>query len=327
MKKAFQKKKAFFCTMLQSRNEISEKIKQLATELGFTACGIAPARKLTDDAERLSIWLQNGMQAGMNYMNNHYQKRIDPRQLVPGTKSVIVVVLNYYPEILQQERDNLIISKYAYGRDYHKVIRKMLKLLKKKIVENISTMEGRYFVDSAPVLERAWAAEAGLGWIGKNANLISPKHGSFLFIGELFTNLELSYDKSLPDYCGGCNKCIQACPTNAIVLDRVIDGRKCISYWTIEHKDEITRALKGKFKNRIFGCDICQDVCPWNKKVTPNTISEFEPDPDLLSMTRNDWKLMTEEQFGRLFYGSAVKRAGFKGLKRNISFADTESEA
>jgi epoxyqueuosine reductase len=201
-------------------------------------------------------------------------------------------------------------------------MRKMLKLLKTRIIANIKALEGRYFVDSAPVLERAWAAKSGLGWIGKNANLISPKHGSFVFIGELITDIELIYDKPIPDYCGGCSKCIQACPTKAIVADRVIDSRKCISYWTIENKEKIDPSLRGNFNNWIFGCDICQDVCPWNKKTGPHSIKDLRPKPDLFAMTRYNWKEITEESYNHLFTGSAVMRTGYEGLRRNIRFAE-----
>jgi epoxyqueuosine reductase len=306
--------------------EISEKIKLLAIEQGFTACGIAPANELTDDAARLKTWLGEGMHAEMQYMKNHFNKRTDPRKLVPGAKSVIVVLLNYFPEQIQDEINNLIISKYAYGKDYHRIIKKMLKQFRDTIHTRIKPMNGRVFVDSAPVLERAWAAKAGLGWIGKNANLISPKHGSFVFIGELITDMVLLYDNSIPDYCGGCTKCVQACPTNAIVNDRIIDSRKCISYWTIEHKDRIDESLKGTFNNRIFGCDICQDICPWNRKVRASHIEGFKPSQTLLNMKRADWQQLTEEHYSELFMDSAVHRARYEGLKRNIDFVNAVPE-
>lgn len=300
--------------------EISKKIKQLAIEAGFTACGIAPAGKLTEDAIRLKKWLGEGMHAGMRYMENHFAKRTDPRLLVPGAKSVVVVLLNYYAPDIQQEENNLVISKYAFGKDYHGVMKTLMNRFKETINTNIKPLQGRVFVDSAPVLERAWAAIAGLGWIGKNANLISPKHGSFVFIGELIVNLELAYDKEIPDYCGGCTKCIQACPTHAITDDRIIDSRKCISYWTIEHKQEIDEQLKGKFRNRIFGCDICQDVCPWNKRVQTHRVEEFQPEPNLIAMLRKDWQNLTKEKFNLLFNSSAVMRTKYEGLKRNVDF-------
>ena len=305
-----------------TNSEISKKIKELAFKQGFTACGIAPAKELTEDAEHLKNWLGKGMHAGMQYMGNHFAKRIDPGKLVPGAKSVIVVLLNYYPVDIPNESSNLLISKYAYGKDYHKVMKKMLKQLKDTIHTTLKPLAGRIFVDSAPVLERSLAAAAGLGWIGKNANLISPKHGSFVFIGELISDLELDYDNPIPDYCGGCTKCIRACPTKAIVSDKIIDCRKCISYWTIEHKDQIDESLKGSFNKWIFGCDICQDVCPWNKKTIPHTVDEFTPEPDLLRMLQQDWQELTEDRFEQLFKGSAVNRAGFTGLKRNIRFVN-----
>lgn len=306
--------------MSSTVSEISKRIKQLALDQGFTACGIAPAKELDKDAIHLRNWLDRGLHAGMQFMENHFDKRIDPGKLVSEAKSVILVLLNYFPSDIQKEEDNFLISKYAYGRDYHMVMKKMLKQFKDKIHTTIKLLEGRIFVDSAPVLERALAAAAGLGWIGKNSNLISPKHGSFVFIGELICDLELIYDKPIPDYCGDCTKCIQACPTKAIVSDRIIDSRKCVSYWTIENKEDINELLRGTFNNRIFGCDICQDVCPWNKKMKSHKVEEFRPSHDLLAMTRDSWQHLTEERFNKLFKESAVKRAGFTGLKRNIKF-------
>ena len=301
--------------------EISDQIKELAVSSGFTDCGIAPAGRLAEDAVRLKKWLEEGMHAGMKYMENYFDKRTDPSLLVPGAKSVIVVLLNYFPEQSQKKQNNLILSKYAYGQDYHPVMKTMLKQLMQSINDKITPLQGRVFVDSAPVLERALASMAGLGWTGKNANLISPKHGSFCFIGEIITDVELDYNKqAVPDFCGSCRKCIEACPTNAIIADRVIDSRKCISYWTIEHKGEIDSSLKGKFENRIFGCDICQDVCPWNRKAQHNTINEFHPSPDLINMARKDWQELTEEKFNTLFHESAVRRTGYDGLMRNIGF-------
>lgn len=301
--------------------KISEKIKTLAKEVGFTDCGIAPACKLEDDAIKLRRWLNSGMHAGMKYMENHFEKRIHPATLVPGAKSVIVVLLNYYPKGQISGSQKYIISKYAYGRDYHSVIKSMLKRLQHRFEEELTSLSGRMFVDSAPVLERALASLAGLGWIGKNANLISPKHGSYCFMGEIITDVELACNKqSVPDFCGSCTKCIEACPTRAIVADRIIDSRKCISYWTIEHVGSIDPSLKGRFENRIFGCDICQDVCPWNRKSQPGRIKAFYPSPDLLAMTDSDWQEITEERFNDLFKGTALMRAGFKGLKRNIDF-------
>ena len=303
---------------------ISKRIKELAFKEGFSACGIAKAQRLEDDAAKLRRWLDEQMNAGMQYMEDHFEKRIDPAELVPGTKSVVVLLANYFPEKLLNEKDNYVVAKYAYGKDYHKVIRKKLKRLTKQINEELLPIEGRAFVDSAPVLERAWAALAGLGWIGKNSNLISPKLGSFVFIAELFVDVELDYDKPIPDYCGGCTKCISACPTNAIVAPAVIDSRKCISYWTIEHKGRIAPEFKGKFQDRIFGCDICQDVCPWNRRSSPHKIEDFRPGPDLMGMAKKDWQDLTLEKFEETFKGSAVKRAGFEGMMRNIRFVSDD---
>jgi epoxyqueuosine reductase len=306
--------------------DITARIKELALQAGFTDCGIAPAEALVSDAMHLKQWLQNGMHAGMKYMENHFEKRTDPSKLVPESKSVIVVTLNYFPQQQQSQAEgNFLIAKYAYGRDYHPVMKAMLKKLLYEINSTLAPMNGRAFVDSAPVLERALAAMAGLGWIGKNANLISPRHGSFLFIGELIVDIELNHDKPLPDYCGGCTKCIDACPTNAIVAPRIIESRKCISYWTIEHKGQIDSAMKGRFKNRIFGCDICQDVCPWNRKASESAIGEFQASPSLIKMARKDWQELTEEKFNQLFSNSAVKRAGFGGLLRNIFFSGVQT--
>lgn len=304
---------------VMQQTEIRNKIKQLALEAGFSDCGIAPAAPLNEDAKRLREWLSKEMHAGMQYMQNHFELRTDPSILVPGAKSVIVLLMNYYPEH-EIPSDEYQIARYAYGRDYHKVIRKMLRQLKRSIEEHIRPLEGRYFVDSAPVLERSLAALAGLGWIGKNANLISPRIGSYVFIAELITDLELPPDKPIPDYCGGCTKCIHACPTGAILDNKVIDSNRCISYWTIEHKGAIDPELHGKFKDRIFGCDICQEVCPWNRKAVPHKSELLMPSSDLLGMVKNDWHSLTRERFEKLFGHSAVKRAGFEGIVRNIEF-------
>jgi epoxyqueuosine reductase len=308
--------------MTIDRKEKTQKIKELAKQVGFTDCGIAPAKTLDIDTKHLKHWLRQGMHAGMKYMENHFEKRTNPSKLVPGAKSVIVVVLNYYPARLQSPSGgNFLISKYTYGHDYHSVMKTMLKRFYTGIKSTIIPLNGSVFVDSAPVMERALAALAGLGWIGKNSNLLSPHHGSFVFIGELIVDTELEYDEPLPDRCGRCTKCIDACPTNAIVSPQVIDSRKCISYWTIEHKELIDYSLKGKFKNRIFGCDICQDVCPWNRRAKPNNIEEFQPNPILIDMVRKDWQDLTEEQFNQLFQGSALMRNSFKRFKRNFEFS------
>ncbi len=298
----------------------SAKIKQKAKLLGFTDCKIAPAHVLEDDAEHFRNWLSNGMHADMHYMEEHFEKRTDPAKLMPGAKSVIVVLLNYFPHTSLPEKNNFILSKYAYGNDYHKIIKSMLKKLHQTIYDEVVVHKARILVDTAPVLERAWAARAGLGWIGKNANLISPEYGSYVFIGELLVNVELEYDKPMRDLCGSCTKCLQACPTHAIVKPKTIDSRLCISYWTIENKGPIAKILKGKFRNRIFGCDICQDVCPWNRKAKPNTTNAFQPSPNLVNMTKYKWQQLSEEKYNQLFEKSAVKRAKYEGLKRNIRF-------
>ena len=251
------------------------------------------------------------------------EKRLDPGKLVEGARSVISVLLNYYPSEIQKSEDAPVISKYAYGTDYHFVIKDKLKSLLQFIQEEIAPCSGRPFVDSAPVLDRAWARRAGLGWIGKNSHLISPKHGSFFFIGELIIDLELAYDHPADtDFCGSCTRCIDACPTKAIVAPHTIDARKCISYLTIENREEIPETFKGQLQDRMYGCDICQDVCPWNRNPTPHNVKAFQPKPELLAMNRVDWKELDREKFNLLFRKSAVKRAGFKGLRRNIDFLD-----
>jgi len=310
--------------MSMNQKNIAATIRTLVLETGFTDCGFAPAGELKEDAARLRKWMDREMHAGMKYMENHFDKRTDPSRLVPGAKSVIVVLLNYYPGEDDPEDSNYIVSKYARGRDYHKVMRSMLKVLLKRINEEIIPVKGRAFVDSAPVLERSLAALAGLGWIGKHSNLISPKAGSFFFIGELIVDISLDYGKPLPDYCGGCTKCITACPTGAIVDNGVIDSRRCISYWTIEHKGEIDASLKGRFLNRIFGCDICQDVCPWNRKSKLTSREELKAKPALLEMKRSDWEHLSEEKFEEIFKGSAVMRTKFEGLMRNIRFVSSD---
>ncbi len=297
-------------------------IKTEAKKLGFQDCGIAPAGFLDKDAAHLTGWLNNNMHAGMNYMKGHFDKRTDPVKLVPGAKSVISVILNYYSSEVKNDKKSPQISKYAYGIDYHKVIKKKLKKLLEIIRGFDKTVTGRFFVDSAPVLERAWAARSGLGWIGKNSNLINRKYGSFVFIGELIIDLDLEYDNPAKDYCGNCIKCIEACPTNAIVTDRVIDANLCISYQTVENKREIDNKLKGKMGNWAFGCDICQDICPWNNGIKPTGEPDFISRKEMLEMTRNDWKELDEKNYEKLFSSTAVKRTGFSGLKRNIAFLE-----
>ncbi len=296
-------------------------IKTLANNLGFDYCGIAKAQLLNEDARRLEQWLSNGMHGSMQYMENHFDLRIDPSKLVPGAKSVITLLLNYYPEKKQSETAPKI-SKYALGNDYHEVIRSKLKFFLQNIKEQIGEIHGRGFVDSAPVLERAWAQKAGIGWIGKNGNLINKQSGSFFFIATLVIDLELKYDDAFAkDYCGTCTKCIDECPTEAILPDKVVDGSKCISYFTIELKDAlIPESIKGKFDNWMFGCDVCQDVCPWNRFSKSTNEISFTPIPEILNFSISDWEALTEESFKVIFKNSPFKRAKFDGIKRNLNF-------
>ncbi len=306
---------------LQKKN--TEFIKTTAQALGFQYCGIAKAEKLDEDAKRLERWLNKGFQGSMDYMNNHFDLRIDPSKLVPGAKSVITLLLNYFPS-QQQKPDLPQISKYAYGKDYHEVIKGKLKTFLQLIKKNIGDIHGRGFTDSAPVLERSWAVKSGLGWVGKNGNLITKDNGSFLFIATLITDLELEYDTLfVKDYCGTCTRCIDACPTDAILPDKVIDGSKCISYFTIELKAMlIPDEMKGKFENNLFGCDVCQDVCPWNRFSKANKEIEFTPLNEVLNFSKTDWEELTSESFGIVFKNSPLKRAKFEGINRNLKFLD-----
>ncbi|MDQ6757407.1 MAG: tRNA epoxyqueuosine(34) reductase QueG [Bacteroidota bacterium] len=296
-------------------------IKSAAKTLGFNYCGIAKAEKLDEDAKRLETWLNKGFQGKMNYMENYFDLRIDPTKLVPGAKTVITLLLNYFPEV-QQRKDAPQVSKYAYGKDYHEVIREKLKVFLQMIKENIGDVHGRGFADSAPVLEKTWAQKSGLGWIAKNGNLITKQNGSFFFIATLIVDLELIYDDPfIKDYCGTCTRCIDACPTDAILNDKVIDGSKCISYFTIELKDMlIPEKMKGQFANKMFGCDICQDVCPWNKFSKPATEAAFTPLTQILNFTTCDWEDLTEESFKIIFKDSPLKRSKYAGIKRNLKF-------
>lgn len=296
-------------------------IKSLASQHGFDYCGIAKAQVLDDDARRLENWLSKGMHGSMQYMENYFDLRIDPSRLVPGAKSVITLLLNYFPDEQQAEAAPKI-SKYAFGKDYHEVIRAKLKLFLQQIKEQVGEVHGRGFVDSAPVLERAWAQKAGIGWIGKNGNLINKQSGSFFFIATLIVDLELMYDDPfVKDYCGTCTKCIDNCPTDAILPDKVIDGSKCISFFTIELKDAlIPDAMKGKFEDWMFGCDVCQDVCPWNRFSKSANEIEFTPIPEILNLSSSDWEEMTEESFKSIFKNSPLKRSKFEGIKRNLNF-------
>ena len=301
------------------RQKHTQLIKTEAKRLGFLSCGISKAQFLEEEAPRLEKWLNQNMHGNMQYMENHFEKRLDPTKLVEGSKSVISLLLNYFPS-QQQTTDNYKLSKYAYGTDYHFIIKEKLKTLLHFIQTEIDEVNGRAFVDSAPVLDKAWAAKSGLGWIGKNSNLITKQVGSFYFIAELIIDLELEYDYPTTDHCGACTACIDACPTQAIVQPHIVDGSKCISYFTIELKDELPTDMKGKFDDWMFGCDVCQDVCPWNRFSTPHNEPLFNPHPDLLTMTQKDWEEITEEVFTKLFKKSAVKRTTFSGLKRNINF-------
>lgn len=299
-------------------------IKAEALRLGFMQCGIARASFLEEEAPKLENWLKNNHHGQMAYMENHFDKRLDPRLLVEDSKSVISLTLNYFPEERQMDADAPKISKYAYGADYHEVIKNKLFQLLNFITEEIGEVAGRAFVDSAPVLDRAWAKRAGIGWIGKNSNLINKKNGSFFFLAELIIDLELEYDHPFEtDHCGTCTKCIDACPTEAILSPFVIDAKKCISYLTIELREEIDQGFKDKMDNWMFGCDICQDVCPWNRFATPHNEPLFKPNERLLEMKREDWQDITEDVFKTIFKNSAVKRTKFKGLTRNIDFLKT----
>lgn len=299
----------------------TEMIKAEAQRLGFMQCGIARAEFLEEEAPRLEKWLKQENHGQMAYMENHFDKRLDPRLLVEGSKSVISLSLNYFPQVQQADPNAPKISKYAYGMDYHQVIKNKLFELLNFITTEIGEVDGRAFVDSAPVLDRAWAKRAGIGWIGKNSNLINKKTGSFFFLAELIIDLELAYDQPFAtDHCGTCTKCIDACPTDAIVNPYIIDAKKCISYLTIELREEIDNGFKDKMENWMFGCDICQDVCPWNRFAAPHSEPMFQANEQLLQMKKEDWLDITEDVFKHIFKNSAVKRTKFKGLTRNIDF-------
>jgi epoxyqueuosine reductase len=296
-------------------------IKELAAQFGFDHCGIAKAVVLDEDARRLESWLKKGMHGSMQYMENHFDMRIDPSKLVPGAKSVITLLLNYFPSQHQDPAAPKIAS-YAFGNDYHEVIREKLTRFLAEIKQSIGEVAGRGFVDSAPVLERSWAQRTGLGWIGKNGNLINKQGGSFFFIATLIIDLELYYDDPYAkDYCGSCTKCIDSCPTDAILPNKVVDGSKCISYFTIELKETlIPETMKGKFDNWMFGCDVCQDVCPWNRFSSPTSEVNFNPIPAILNFSTSDWEELTEENFKIIFKNSPLKRSKFAGIKRNLHF-------
>jgi len=304
---------------MSQKTNYTNLIKSETKRLGFLSCGISKAQFLEEEAPRLEDWLNKNRHGEMSYMENHFDKRLDPTLLVPDSKSVVSLLLNYFPE--EKQRNNSYkISKYAYGTDYHFVIKDKLKQLFHFIQEEIGEVHGRVFVDSAPVLDKAWSAKSGLGWIGKHSNLITKEIGSFYFIAELIIDLELDYDAAITDHCGSCTACIDACPTEAIVKPYVVDGSKCISYFTIELKNEIPSSMKGKFDDWMFGCDICQDVCPWNRFSKSHTEPLFNSNPEKLSMSKKDWEEITEQVFQNIFKKSPLKRTKYSGLKRNIEF-------
>lgn len=307
--------------MFSQAAKYSQMIKQEALRLGFMSCGIAKADFLADEAPRLETWLKNSHHGEMGYMENYFDKRLDPRLLVEGAKSIVSLTLNYYTEEKQADLTAPKISKYAYGTDYHSVIKEKMQSLMAFIRENIGEVDGRCFVDSAPVMDKAWAQKAGLGWRGKNSNLISKQAGSFFFLAELIIDLDLEYDNPFPtDHCGSCTRCIDACPTDAIVAPYTVDGSRCISYLTIELKNEIPTEFKGKMDGWMFGCDVCQDVCPWNRFATEHQEENFAPKENLLGLTKSELVDMTDEVFRKVFKNSPVKRTKFNGLKRNIDF-------
>lgn len=305
--------------MNSQAEKYTQLIKAKAISLGFMSCGVSKAEFLEDEAPRLEKWLQQGMHGEMKYMENHFDKRLDPTLLVEGSKSVVSLLFNYYPENKQRE-DSFKISKYAYGQDYHFVVKDKLKQLLAFIQEEIGEVHGRAFVDSAPVLDKAWAKRSGLGWIGKHSNLLTKQVGSFYFIAELIIDLDLSYDTPVTDHCGSCTACIDACPTQAIVEPYVVDGSKCISYFTIELKESIPTDFKNTFDDWAFGCDVCQDVCPWNKFSKAHKEPLFQPDERLLNYSKKEWQEITQEVFQEIFKKSALNRTKYEGFKRNVGF-------
>jgi epoxyqueuosine reductase len=314
----------FHLTPVSSAAKHTSLVKNMAARYGFDHCGIAKAAPLDEDARRLEAWLQKGLHGKMQYMENYFDLRIDPTKLVPGARSVITLLKNYYP---QQELNGAYkISKYAYGTDYHTVIKGSLKSMMVELQESIGQFSGRGFVDSAPVLERAWAVQSGLGWIGRNGNLITKGSGSFYFIATLITDLELEYDDPFAkDFCGSCRRCIDACPTEAISEGKVVNGSQCISYFTIELKEEIIpEEMKGKFDDWMFGCDTCQDVCPWNRFSRPHKEEAFSPLPEMLNLTTREWEALSEEAFKKIFKHSPLSRSKHKGIQRNINFLKTD---
>jgi epoxyqueuosine reductase len=294
-------------------------IKSLAAEAGFSFCGISAAGFLEDQAPKLEAWLRNAYHGEMHYMDNHFDMRLDPRKLVPGCKTVVSLLFNYYPAV-QQDNNTYKIAKYAYGEDYHQVVKDQCKILMEALTDKIGKVEGRAFVDSAPVMERAWAEKSGLGWIGRHGLLINKQQGSFFFLAELIIDLDCEPDGPVRDHCGTCTKCVDACPTDAILPDKTLNASKCISYLTIELRNEIPTHFASQMDNWMFGCDVCQDVCPWNRFSQPNTEKRLQPGQEILHYSSKDWDDITEEVFGQVFRKSAVKRTKFSGLKRNIRF-------
>lgn len=299
-------------------------VKQKAREMGFAQVGISKAERLDEEADRLEKWLNEGQHGKMGYMENHFEKRVDPRKLVPGAKSVVSLMYNYYTEEQAKDPDAPKVSRYAYGRDYHKVVKKRLKQLVRSIEQELDVeISGRCFVDSAPVMERDWARRSGVGWMGKNTLLIHPGMGSYYFLAELIIDLPLAVDGPMKDYCGTCRRCIEACPTDAIGEEGyILKANQCISYLTIELKEAIPEEFQGRMEDWVFGCDICQEVCPWNRFAKEHEEPEFEPREGLLEMSREEWMEMTEEVFGEVFAGTAVKRAKYSGIRRNLAFLE-----
>lgn len=303
------------------KQELTRRIKAKAKELGFLEVTIAKAEYMEEEARRLTAWLDNDYHGKMSYLADHFDKRVDPRKLIHGAKSVISLSYNYYTEKKQYDECAPKVATYAYGKDYHRVVKKKLLKLFRWIRRELTPIEGRCFVDSGPILERDWAKRSGMGWVGKNTLLLNRERGSYFFLSEIICDLELEYDNPLGDYCGTCTRCIDACPTDAISPQGyLVDGSKCISYLTIELKDEIPKEFSGKMGNYVLGCDICQEVCPWNRFSTRHTEPKFEPNEAMLSMTKSDWEEITEEAFDIIFHGSPMKRAQYKGLKRNVAF-------
>lgn len=305
-----------------SAQKNSQIVKKLAKDEGFDFCGISKAEFLDSEAKRLEYWLKNGFHGKMQWMENYFDKRLDPRLLVQGAKSVISLLYNYHTDKKQLNSDVPIVSKYAFAKDYHLTIKEKLYKLLEKINENIGKTDARVFTDSAPVMERVWAARGGLGWIGKHTLLINKSKGSFYFIAEIICDIELMPDAPIKDYCGTCTACIDACPTGAILPGKILDSNRCISYLTIELKDELPVEFKNKLENRVFGCDICQEVCPWNRFAESNKEADFQPQLEFLNMNKKDWENLNEETFNKLFKNSAIKRTKFKGLRRNIDFLE-----